>query len=143
MKILVMNGPNLNMLGKRPSEYYGSRFYTDLGEVLRSWGLEKGVEVEIFQSNFEGELIDRLQKENFDGLVINPGALTHYSVALRDALEILKVPKVEVHISNIYAREELRAKSVTASVCDGVISGLGFDSYLLGLEYVWKKIRRE
>jgi len=141
VKILVMNGPNLNMLGKRPSEYYGSRSYTNLEEVLKNWGLEKGVEVEVFQSNSEGELIDRLQKEDFHGLVINPGALAHYSVALRDALEILKVPKVEVHISNVYAREEFRAKSVTAPVCDGVISGLGFDSYLLGLEYVWKKIR--
>ncbi|MDI3517762.1 MAG: 3-dehydroquinate dehydratase [Thermotogota bacterium] len=140
MKILVVNGPNLNMLGKRPSEYYGSRSYSELVDLLENWGSENGVFVEVFQANIEGEIIDRLHKMDFDGLVINPGAFAHYSIALRDALEILNVPKVEVHISNIHAREDFRTRSVTAAVCDGVISGLGFDSYLLGLEYVKKRV---
>lgn len=140
MKVLVVNGPNLNMLGKRDKNIYGTFSYEDLVKMIEDWGKKNGVEVEVFQSNHEGEIVDRLHRLDFDGLVINPGAFTHYSYAIRDALEILKVPKVEVHISNIHRREEFRRKSVTAEVCDGQISGLGVCGYLLALEYIKKKL---
>lgn len=139
MKFVVINGPNLNMLGIRDRKIYGSKSYYDLLELINSWAQEKNVEVVNFQSNHEGEIIDFLQKEQFDGLVINPGALTHYGYSLRDALEIAKVPKVEVHVSNIHKREEFRRKSVTAEVCDGQITGLGLLGYILALEYVYQK----
>ncbi|AJG40455.1 3-dehydroquinate dehydratase [Thermotoga sp. RQ7] len=138
MKLLVVNGPNLNMLGKRDRNVYGNFTYDDLVRMIEDWAKRNGVEVEVFQSNHEGEIIDRLHQLDFDGLVINPGAFTHYSYAIRDALEIVKVPKVEVHISNIHGREEFRRKSVTAEVCDGQISGLGVYGYILALEYVRK-----
>lgn len=138
MKLLVVNGPNLNMLGKRDRNVYGNFTYDDLVRMIEDWAKRNGVEVEVFQSNHEGEIIDRLHRLDFDGLVINPGAFTHYSYAIRDALEIVKVPKVEVHISNIHGREEFRRKSVTAEVCDGQISGLGVYGYILALEYVRK-----
>jgi len=138
LKLLVVNGPNLNMLGKRDRNVYGNFTYDDLVRMIEDWAKRNGVEVEVFQSNHEGEIIDRLHRLDFDGLVINPGAFTHYSYAIRDALEIVKVPKVEVHISNIHGREEFRRKSVTAEVCDGQISGLGVYGYILALEYVRK-----
>jgi len=138
LKLLVVNGPNLNMLGKRDRNVYGNFTYDDLVRMIEDWAKRNGVEVEVFQSNHEGEIIDRLHRLDFDGLVINPGAFTHYSYAIRDALEIVKVPKVEVHISNIHGREEFRRKSVTAEVCDGQISGLGAYGYILALEYVRK-----
>ncbi len=143
MKILVINGPNLNMLGKRDRSVYGAQSYQDLVGKLNEWAEENGVDLEVFQSNSEGEIVDRIHRMDYDGLVINPGAFTHYSYAIRDALEIVKVPKVEVHISNIHAREEFRRRSVTAEVCDGQISGLGVFGYLLALEYVRRKVRRE
>lgn len=143
MKILVINGPNLNMLGKRDRSVYGAQSYQELVGKLNEWAEENGVDLEVFQSNSEGEIVDRIQRMDYDGLVINPGAFTHYSYAIRDALEIVKVPKVEVHISNIHAREEFRRRSVTAEVCDGQISGLGVFGYLLALEYVRRKVRRE
>ncbi|MDI3472333.1 MAG: 3-dehydroquinate dehydratase [Thermotogaceae bacterium] len=140
MKFAVINGPNLNMLGIRDKNVYGSKSYYDLMNLINNWASEKGVELITFQSNHEGEIIDFLQREHFDGLVINPGALTHYSYSLRDALEILKIPKVEVHISNIHKREEFRRKSVTAEVCDGQITGLGIVGYVLALEYLYQKV---
>jgi len=143
VKILVINGPNLNMLGKRDRSVYGAQSYQELVGKLNEWAEENGVDLEVFQSNSEGEIVDRIQRMDYDGLVINPGAFTHYSYAIRDALEIVKVPKVEVHISNIHAREEFRRRSVTAEVCDGQISGLGVFGYLLALEYVRRKVRRE
>ncbi|MCD6550739.1 type II 3-dehydroquinate dehydratase [Thermotoga sp.] len=142
MKLLVVNGPNLNMLGKRDKSVYGSFAYDELVKMIEDWSRENNVEVEVFQSNHEGEIVDRLHRLDFDGLVINPGAFTHYSYAIRDALEIVRVPKVEVHISNIHRREEFRRKSVTAEVCDGQISGLGVYGYILALEYV-KKVSSE
>ncbi|MCD6268051.1 MAG: type II 3-dehydroquinate dehydratase [Thermotogaceae bacterium] len=141
MMILVINGPNMNMLGKRDKKHYGDMTYQELVSKIKSWGDEKGVDIEIFQSNHEGEIVDRIQKMDYEGLIINPGAFTHYSYSIRDALEIVRVPKVEVHISNIYAREEFRKRSVIAPVCDGQISGLGFLSYILALEYVLYKLQ--
>ncbi len=139
--ILVINGPNMNMLGKRDKKHYGDMTYQELVSRIKSWGVERGVDIEVFQSNHEGEIVDRIQKMDYEGLIINPGAFTHYSYSIRDALEIVRVPKVEVHISNIYAREEFRKRSVIAPVCDGQISGLGFLSYILALEYVLYKLQ--
>jgi len=139
--ILVINGPNMNMLGKRDKKHYGDMTYQELVSKIKSWGVERGVDIEVFQSNHEGEIVDRIQKMDYEGLIINPGAFTHYSYSIRDALEIVQVPKVEVHISNIYAREEFRKRSVIAPVCDGQISGLGFLSYILALEYVLYKLQ--
>jgi len=139
--ILVINGPNMNMLGKRDKKHYGDMTYQELVSRIKSWGVERGIDIEVFQSNHEGEIVDRIQKMDYEGLIINPGAFTHYSYSIRDALEIVQVPKVEVHISNIYAREEFRKRSVIAPVCDGQISGLGFLSYILALEYVLCKLQ--
>ena len=139
--ILVINGPNMNMLGKRDKKHYGDMTYQELVSKIKSWGVERGIDIEVFQSNHEGEIVDRIQKMDYEGLIINPGAFTHYSYSIRDALEIVQVPKVEVHISNIYAREEFRKRSVIAPVCDGQISGLGFLSYILALEYVLCKLQ--
>lgn len=138
--ILVINGPNINLLGKRDKKYYGDITYQELVSKIKSWGIERKIDIEVFQSNHEGEIVDRIQEMNYKGLIINPGAFTHYSYSIRDALEIVQVPKVEVHLSNIYAREEFRENSVIAPVCDGQISGLGFLSYILALEYIFNKI---
>ncbi|MGA7913184.1 MAG: type II 3-dehydroquinate dehydratase [Candidatus Dormiibacterota bacterium] len=137
-KIVVVNGPNLNLLGKREPEVYGTRSMADLLKTIRAKARELGVQVSVFQSNHEGEMIDFLQKEapGSLGIVINPGALSHYSLALYDCLQALAVPAVEVHISNIHAREEFRSKSVTARAARGVITGLGFTGYELAMEYL-------
>jgi 3-dehydroquinate dehydratase-2 len=137
-KIVVVNGPNLNLLGKREPHIYGTRSHADLAKTIRAKARDLGVTVSIFQSNHEGEIIDFLQKEapGALGIVINPGALSHYSLALYDCLQALEVPTVEVHLSNIHAREEFRSKSVTARAARGVITGLGFDGYGLGMEYL-------
>ena len=137
--ILIINGPNLNMLGKRPQEIYGSGSYQDLQRTINDYAKNNNLEVELFQSNSEGNIIDRIQKLNYQAIIINPGAYTHYSYAIRDALEIAKVPKIEVHLTNILARESFRETSVTAASCDGIISGLGFDGYILALEYIKNK----
>ncbi|MBS7299326.1 MAG: type II 3-dehydroquinate dehydratase [Eubacteriales bacterium] len=135
-KYLVINGPNLNMLGIREPGVYGSDSYEGLLEKIRNKADELGVEVEFFQSNCEGEIIDKIQSAygKMDGIVINPGAYTHYSYAIHDALKAVGVDTIEVHISNIHTREEFRHKSVTAPACRGQICGLGFDGYLLALE---------
>lgn len=137
-KILVVNGPNLNLLGKREPEIYGTRSMADLLRTIRAKARVLGVQVSVFQSNHEGEIIDFLQKEapGSLGIVINPGALSHYSLALYDCLQALAVPVVEVHISNIHAREEFRSRSVTARAARGVITGLGFTGYELAMEYL-------
>lgn len=137
-KILVINGPNLNMLGVREPEVYGKKTYADLENYIEEYCREKGAEATILQSNGEGELIDFIHHSqgNFDGIVINPGAYTHYSYALRDALSSIEVPAVEVHISNIHKREEFRHTSVTAPACIGQITGLGFKGYLLAIDYL-------
>lgn len=137
MKLLVINGPNLNFLGIREPAQYGSESYAALCEKLEAYATAKGDTVSVFQSNCEGAIIDRLQaaySDGTEGIIINPGAYTHYSYAIRDALASLTIPKLEVHISNIHKREEFRHTSVTAPVCDGQLVGLGINGYLLAIE---------
>lgn len=132
MKILIVNGPNLNLLGTREPEVYGSVSMEDCLSDLKKEFAED--DLSYYQSNVEGELINRLQEDDFDAVVINPGAFTHYSYAISDCLKNIKKPKVEVHISNIYKREEFRKKSVTAENCDAVISGFGMKGYRLAIQ---------
>ncbi len=140
MKILVMNGPNLNFLGIRDKKTYGSESYDHLVKMIMKWADENDVEAECFQSNHEGDLIDRIQKAYFDGtdgIVINPGALTHYSYALYDALGSYDtIPKVEVHISDINSRDEFRKVSVTAPACNKQIVGHGLQGYIEAMEFI-------
>lgn len=131
MKILIVNGPNLNLLGTREPEIYGSISMDDYLIELRTAFPQH--EINDFQSNVEGEIINRLQEDDFDALVINPGAFTHYSYAIADCLKNISKPKIEVHISNIYQREEFRQKSVTAANTDGVLSGFGLKGYELAI----------
>ncbi|WP_332020446.1 type II 3-dehydroquinate dehydratase [Kaistella sp.] len=131
MKILIANGPNLNLLGTREPEIYGSISMDDYLIELRTAFPQH--EINDFQSNVEGEIINRLQEDDFDALVINPGAFTHYSYAIADCLKNISKPKIEVHISNIYKREEFRQKSVTAANTDGVLSGFGLKGYELAI----------
>ena len=138
-RILIVNGPNLNLLGKREPHIYGTRSLADLTKMVRAKARELGVQVSFFQSNHEGEVIDFIQKEapGSAGIVLNPGAFSHYSLALFDCLQaVAPVPTVEVHISNLHAREEFRSRSVTARGARGVITGLGFTGYLLAMEYL-------
>ncbi len=137
MKILVLNGPNLNFLGIREKEIYGNQDYDYLLQLLKEKAKACQIELEVYQNNSEGALIDRIQQayyEKVDGIVINPGAYTHYSYAIRDALSSLVCPIIEVHISNIHKREEFRHTSVTAPVCTGQIVGLGIPGYLLAID---------
>ncbi|MBB6371691.1 type II 3-dehydroquinate dehydratase [Chryseobacterium shigense] len=131
MKVLIINGPNLNLLGTREPEIYGTVSMEDCLKNLQSEFTS--CEISYYQSNIEGEIINRLQEDNFDALVINPGAYTHYSYAIADCLKNIQKPKVEVHISNIYKREEFRQKSVTAANTDAVLSGFGMDGYRLAI----------
>ncbi len=135
MKILVLHGPNLNLLGTREPEVYGSMTLADIDNKLKELGKELGVDVKSLQSNHEGVLIDALHDARTwaDGVVFNPGAYTHTSIALRDAISAIQIPVVEVHLSNVYAREEFRHVSMISAVCKGKISGFGWRSYLLGL----------
>ncbi len=135
-KILVIHGPNLNRLGRREPEIYGSDTLASIDAEIVQAGKNLGVEVETFQSNHEGELVDRIQlaAEEVDGLVINPAAYTHTSVALRDALQMIDIPVIEVHLSNIYRREAFRHHSMTAAAATGQIAGLGKTGYLLALD---------
>ncbi len=142
MKLLVINGPNLNFLGIREKSVYGTQNYDYLLEMIAKKAEETGNEIEVFQSNHEGAIIDRLQDAYFDGtqgILINPGAFTHYSYAIRDALASITVPKVEIHISDITKREEFRKVSVTAPVCDKQIYGQGLDGYLQAIDFVCEK----
>ncbi len=140
MYVLVMHGPNLNRLGKREPHVYGHQTLADINDGLVTLGRQLGVDVVTFQSNHEGELIDRLQAHQDDpdllGVIINPGALTHYSYALRDAVASVDVPVLEVHLSNVYSRESFRHQSVVAPVVQGQIAGLGADGYFLALRYL-------
>ena len=132
MKILILNGPNLNLLGTREPEIYGTVSMEKFLEGLQIAYPKH--EISFYQSNVEGEIINRLQENNFEALIINPGAFTHYSYAIADCLKNIAQPKIEVHISNIYQREEFRQKSVTAVNSDGIISGFGMKGYQLALE---------
>ena len=138
MKILVVNGPNLNLLGTREPDVYGTLTLEKINEELVLYSQSLGVEIEFFQSNIEGEIVDKIQQSRNDchGIVINPAAYTHTSVAIRDAIAAVNLPSVEVHISNIHKREEFRKHSFIAPVCIGQIAGFGLDSYKLGLNAV-------
>ena len=136
MKIFVINGPNLDMLGKREPEIYGSDTLDSLNAELASYCATVGVEPQFFQSNSEGELIDIIHSAHgtADGIVLNAGAYTHYSIAIRDAIAAVELPCVEVHLSNVHKREEFRHKSVISAVCTGVICGFGKKSYKLAID---------
>ncbi|MCM1314956.1 MAG: type II 3-dehydroquinate dehydratase [Muribaculaceae bacterium] len=135
-KILVIHGPNLNLLGEREPDVYGDNNIETLNSEIISRAAKNGLECEVFQSNHEGAIIDKLHeaRKNFDGVIINAGAYTHYSYAIRDAISAIKIPCIEVHISNVDARDAFRANSVIASVCKGSISGFGFGSYYLAIQ---------
>ena len=137
MKFLILNGPNLNLLGQREPGVYGTLSYESLCQLVRGHAAAHGSTAECIQSNHEGALIDAIHAAQgvYDAIVFNPGAFTHYSYALHDALKAVNVPCVEVHISNVHQREEFRHKSVTAPACVGQICGLGFKGYLLAMDY--------
>ncbi len=137
--ILVLNGPNLNLLGKREPEIYGKTTLEELEELCEAWGAELGFGVVCRQSNFEGQIVEWIQQardEGFRGIVLNPGALTHYSIAVLDAVRAQPLPVVEVHLSNLHAREEYRSRSVTAAGARGLVSGFGPMSYKMALVYL-------
>lgn len=144
MRILVLHGPNLNLLGTREPEVYGTLTLQQINSSLMKLADELGIEVSFVQTNSEGTLVDAIQSASgqFDGILINPAAYTHTSVAIRDAISAVAVPTVEVHLSNIHSREEFRTKSFVAPVAVGQISGFGVDSYLLGLQALCRHIKK-
>ena len=144
-KIIIINGPNLNLLGEREQSQYGSITFNKLKEICQRKSIELGLEVEFTQSNIEGELINLIQdsRKKFDGIIINAAGFTHTSVAIRDALNIFKKPIIEVHISNIYKREEFRQKSLISDVVSGGIFGLGADGYILAIIAMQKLLKNE
>lgn len=142
MKLLIINGPNLNFLGIREPDVYGNESYDSLCNMIREYCESKGIEAELFQSNHEGAIIDKIQEAYYkeaDGIVINPGAYTHYSYAIHDALKSVSMTKVEVHISDIDSREEFRKNSVTSKACDYLIKGEGFKGYIMAIDYIMKQ----
>ncbi|MEE9194056.1 MAG: type II 3-dehydroquinate dehydratase [Thermodesulfobacteriota bacterium] len=145
MKILIINGPNLNFLGKREPDIYGSNTLEDINAVLEKESaiLSKDLQLDFFQSNSEGEIVSKIQDafEKFNGIIINPAAYTHTSVAIRDALLSTGITTVEVHISNIFKREEFRHKSYVSGVSVGVVSGFGINSYVLGLRGIFETLK--
>jgi 3-dehydroquinate dehydratase-2 len=144
-RILVLNGPNLNLLGTRETDVYGTATLDSIVADIRAVASEHGVEVYDIQSNSEGELIDALQeaRTRADGVIFNPGAFTHYSIALRDAIASISVPVVETHLSNVHAREEFRRTSVVSAVCLGVVTGFGGDSYLVAFEALRRHLQHQ
>ena len=141
MRILVINGPNINMLGIREPDIFGKNTYADLCRMITDYAAEKGVEVKLFQSNHEGDIVDEIQAAlgNFDGIVINPAAYTHTSVAILDALKSVALPAVEIHISDVSAREDFRQISYAGMACEKSFIGLGFEGYLRGIDYLISK----
>lgn len=140
-KILIINGPNLNLLGQREEEIYGTTSFNEILKDLKETAIKNDVELDYFQSNHEGEIIDRMHQAigNINYIIFNPGALTHYSYSIHDAIKAIKIPTVEVHISNIYTREGWRAKSVISPAVDGVISGFGLRGYAIAVDFILKK----
>ena len=141
-KILIINGPNLNLLGNREDDIYGKESLDKIKSDCEKIGIKKRIEIAFFQSNNEGEIIDKIHEvnEKYDGLIINPAAFTHSSIAILDSLRAINKPKIEIHLSNIYAREEYRKKSITSEGVHGLICGFGGNSYLLGIEAIYKLI---
>ena len=144
-KIIIINGPNLNLLGEREQSQYGSVTYNKLKEICVKKSNELGLKVEFVQSNVEGELVNIIQesRKKFDGIIINAAAFTHTSVAIRDALDVFKKPIIELHISNIYKREEFRQKSLISDIVTGGIFGLGIDGYILAIIAIEKLLKYE
>ncbi|MBD1138597.1 type II 3-dehydroquinate dehydratase [Pelagibacterales bacterium SAG-MED41] len=144
-KIIILNGPNLNLLGEREKNQYGNFTLKDVEKKCNDHASKNNIELSLFQSNIEGELVDQIQKSrnNQDGLIINAGGYTHTSVAIHDALKILKIPIIELHISNIYNREEFRHKSLISKIASGVICGFGADGYIMSLNALNKFIKNE
>jgi 3-dehydroquinate dehydratase-2 len=140
-KILLINGPNLNLLGKREEEIYGTVSFDEILLDLKDTAARSGNEIDYFQSNHEGEIIDRMHKAigNIDYIIFNPGALTHYSYSLHDAIKAVKIPTIEVHISNIYGRDKWRSKSVISPAAAGTISGFGIRGYVMALDFILKQ----
>jgi 3-dehydroquinate dehydratase-2 len=140
-KVCIINGPNLNLLGKREKEIYGDKSFEEVFNQLQEFAQSKSIDLSYFQSNEEGEIINKIHEcmGDMDYIVINPGAFTHYSYSIFDAILAVKVPTIEVHISNIFSREEWRKKSVISPACVGIISGLGLDVYRLALIYISEK----
>lgn len=137
-KVLIINGPNLNLLGTREKQIYGTETLEDIQKKLLKEAEKLNLIVDFFQSNHEGDIIDKIHesRENYCAVIINPGAFTHYSLAIRDAVSSVEIPFIEIHISNVYKREEFRSKFVIAPVCIGQISGFGSDSYILALQAI-------
>ena len=144
MKILFVNGPNLNLLGTREPDKYGTLTLEDIKKIAEDTANSLGVETDFYQSNIEGEIVNKIQeaKDNFDGIVINPAAYTHTSVAIRDAILAVNIPTVEIHLSNIHTREDFRKISLTAPACIGQITGFGANSYKLGLIAIVEYLKR-
>ena len=144
-KIIILNGPNLNLLGEREKDQYGDVTLKDIENDCNSYAKKNKINLSFFQSNIEGELINQIQnsRNNQDGLIINAGGYTHTSVAIHDALKILKIPIIELHISNVYNREDFRHKSLISKVAKGVICGFGADGYLMSLQAINKYLKNE
>ncbi len=140
MKILVINGPNMNLLGKRERKLYGTKSLADLENAIFEEAKNLGVNVEFFQTNYEGAIIEKIQQAEgvFDGIILNPAGYTHTSVAIRDAISSISVPVIEVHITNIFSREDFRSRSITGGAARGVITGLGIYGYILALNFLAK-----
>jgi 3-dehydroquinate dehydratase II len=145
MKLLVIHGPNLNLLGRREPDIYGNMTLDEINKKIIAYAKEKIIDIETIQTNKEDMIIDQLHnaENNFDGIILNPGGYTHTSIAIRDAVSASALPIVEVHLSNIFAREEFRSRSVISSVTYGLICGFGMDSYLLGIEALLLKLKKD
>lgn len=143
MKILIINGPNLNLLGEREPSVYGENSLSSINSKIENHAKNLGISTAFFQSNHEGEIIDQIHnaRMNFDSIVLNAGAFTHYSYAIRDAISAVKIPVVEVHLSNVHAREDFRKNSVIAPVCVGSISGFGENSYIIAIDALHKSLK--
>ena len=143
-KIIILNGPNLNLLGEREKSQYGSFTLKDIEKSCSEFATKNNIQLSLFQSNIEGELVDKIQnsRKNQDGLIINAGGYTHTSVAIHDALKILKIPIIELHISNIYNREDFRHKSLISKIAKGIICGFGAEGYLMSLQAMNKFLKK-